>query len=92
MSTGPITAKKATATGSLLGGRSRLKGFIVKTAGSGNPQLVFRSGGASGTTLLDVSLSTGDDTQITIPDQGIVFEDGCHVTLTATTSITAFFG
>mgnify|MGYP006969536300 CR=1 FL=1 len=92
MSTGPITSKKATATGSLIGGRTRLKGFIVKTAGSGNPQLVFRSGGASGTTLLDVALSTGDDTQITIPDQGILFDDGCHVTLTAVTSITAFFG
>lgn len=92
MSTGPITAQKRTTTGELLGGRTRLKGFIVKTAGSGSPQLVFKNGGSSGTTLLDVVFSTSDDVQVTIPDNGIVFEDSCHVTLTAVTSITAFFG
>ena len=92
MSTGPITAKKVTATGEILGGRSRLKGFVAKTASSGNPQLVFKNGGASGTTLLDISLSTSDDVQITIPDNGIVFEDSCHVTFTNMTALTAFFG
>ena len=30
-----ITAKTVTATGTLLGGRTRLKAFYVKTAGSG---------------------------------------------------------
>jgi hypothetical protein len=53
---------------------------------------VFRSGGGSGTTLLTMTFVAGDDTQITIPDHGIIFEDGCHVTLTNIDSITAFFG
>ena len=87
-----IVAKTATATGELLGGRTRLKSFVVKTAGSGSPAAVFRSGDASGTTLLTMAFLTSDDTQVTIPEHGMVFEEGCHVTLTNISSITAFFG
>jgi len=36
--------------------------------------------------------TASDDTQVTIPDHGIIFEDDCHVTLTNITSITGFFG
>ena len=84
-----IIAKTATSTGSLIGGRTRLKSFVVRSAGSGSPAAVFRSGGGSGTTLLTMTFVAGDDTQITIPD---IFEDGCHVTLTNVDAITAFFG
>ena len=87
-----ITEKTATATGVLLGGRTRLKAFVVRSAGSGSPAAVFKTGGSSGTTLLTMTFVAGDDTQITIPDHGIIFDDGCHVTLTNIDSITAFFG
>jgi hypothetical protein len=86
-----IIAKTATATGTLQGGRTRLKSFYVKTATSGSPQVVFKNG-SSGSTLLDMVFNTSDDTQITIPDHGIIFDDECHVTLTNITSITGFFG
>lgn len=89
---GTIVAKTATATGTLLDGRCRLKSVFVKTATSGTPKVTIRDGGASGTTLLVLDLSTSDDTQISIPDHGILFDDGCHVTLAAVTSITGFFG
>ena len=89
---GSIIAKTATSTGSLLGGRTRLKSFVIKSASSGSPAAVFKSGGGSGTTLLTMTFGAGDDTQINIPDHGIIFEDGCHVTLTAVDSITAVFG
>tara|TARA_R100000988_G_C3976596_1_gene154508 strand:- start:193 stop:468 length:276 start_codon:yes stop_codon:yes gene_type:complete len=87
-----IIAKTATSTGTLLGGRTRLKSFVIRTAGSGSPAAVFRSGGASGTTLLTMTFLASDDTQVTIPEHGMIFEDGCHVTLTNIDSITAFFG
>ena len=86
-----IFAKTATATGNLNTGRTRLKSFYVKTATSGSPQVVFKNG-SSGATLLDMVFNTSDDTQVTIPDHGIIFEDNCHVTLTNITSITGFFG
>jgi len=86
-----ITAKTATATGTLQGGRTRLKSFYVKTATSGSPAVVFKNG-SGGATLLSMAFHTSDDNQITIPDHGIIFDDECHVTLTNVSSITGFFG
>ena len=85
-----IFAKTATATGTLQGGRTRLKAFYVKTGSSGSPAVVFKNG-SSGATLLSMVFHTSDDNQITIPDHGIIFDDGCHVTLTNVDSITGFF-
>lgn len=89
---GTIVAKNATATGTLLDGRCRLKSLIVKTATTGNPKIVVRDGGASGNILLTIEFTTSDDRQVSIPDHGILFETDCHVTLTAVSSITGFFG
>ena len=60
-----ITAKTATATGTLLGGRTRLKSFYVKTASSGSPAVVFKNA-SGGATLLSMVFHTSDDNQITI--------------------------
>jgi hypothetical protein len=86
-----IFTKTATATGNLHTGRTRLKAFYVKTASSGSPQVVLKNG-SGGATLLDMVFNTSDDSQISIPDHGIIFDDDCHVTLTNITSITGFFG
>jgi|TARA_E500000318_G_C3492663_1_gene185059 hypothetical protein len=86
-----ITAKTVTATGTLLGGRTRLKAFYVKTAGSGSPAVVFKNG-SGGATQLSMVFHTSDDNQITIPDHGMIFDDECHVTLTNIDSLTGFFG
>ena len=86
-----ITAKTVTATGTVLGGRTRLKAFYVKTASSGSPAVVFKNGSA-GATLLSMRFHTSDDNQITIPDHGMIFDDECHVTLTNVDSLTGFFG
>ena len=80
-----ITASTVTATGTLLGGRNRLKSFYVKTASSGSPAIVFKNG-SSGATLLSMVFHTTDDNQITI------FDSECHVTLTNIDSVTGFFG
>jgi len=86
-----IFAKTATATGTLQGGRTRLKAFIVKTATSGSPQVVFKNG-SGGATQLDVVFNTSDWVQVSIPDHGVIFDDECHITLTNITSITGLFG
>jgi hypothetical protein len=86
-----IFAKTATATGTLQSGRTRLKAFIVKTASSGSPQVVFKNG-SGGATQLDVVFNTSDWVQVSIPDHGVIFDDECHITLTNITSITGMFG
>jgi hypothetical protein len=86
-----IIAKTVTSTGTLNGGRTRLKSFVVETNASGSPAAVFKNG-SSGATLLTMNFKADDDTQVTIPDHGIIFPNECHVTLTAIDSITGFFG
>lgn len=86
-----ITAKTITSTGTLLGGRTRLKAFYVKTSASGSPALVLKNG-VGGSTLLSMVFHTTDDNQITIPDHGMIFDDECHATLTNIDSVTGFFG
>ena len=86
-----ISAKTVTSTGTLQGGRTRLKSFYVKTAGSGSPAVVFKNG-SSGATQLSMVFHQNDDNQITIPDHGMIFSAECHVTLTNIDSITGFFG
>ncbi len=86
-----ISANTVTSTGTLQGGRTRLKAFYVKTASSGSPAVVFKNG-SGGATLLSMVFHTSDDNQITIPDHGIIFDSECHVTLTNVDSITGFFG
>lgn len=86
-----ITAKTTTASGTLQGGRTRLKSFSVVTAGTGSPQVVFKNG-SSGDTLLDMSFTVSENIQVTIPDHGIIFGSECHVTLTNCISLTGFFG
>lgn len=86
-----IKAVTTTATGTLNGGRTRLKSFAVVTAGTGSPQVVFKNG-SSGDTLLEMSFTVSDNIQVSIPDHGIIFNDECHVTLTNCISLTGFFG
>ena len=86
-----IIAKTVTSTGTLNGGRTRLKSFVVETNSSGSPAAVFKNG-SGGATLLTMNFKADDDTQISIPDHGIIFSEECHVTLTAVDSITGFFG
>ena len=38
-----IIAKTITATGTFNGGRTRLKSFVVRSAGSGSPAAVFKN-------------------------------------------------
>ena len=68
-----------------------MKAFIVKTASSGSPQVVFKNG-SGGATQLDVVFNTSDWVQVSIPDHGVIFDDECHITLTNITSITGMFG
>ena len=85
-----IFAKTATASGTLQGGRTRLKGFTAKCA-SGSPAIVFKNG-SGGAPLLSMVFTASQDVQINIPDHGMIFPAECHVTLTNIDSITGFFG
>tara|TARA_R100001594_G_scaffold25148_1_gene49275 strand:+ start:513 stop:785 length:273 start_codon:yes stop_codon:yes gene_type:complete len=86
-----VHANTVTATGTLQGGRTRLKAFVVKTASSGSPAVVLKNG-SGGATQLSMVFHTGEDIEVWIPENGMIFSSECHVTLTNIDSITGFFG
>ena len=90
MSSSDVFAVTKTADATVHSGRARVRQVQVKTAGSGSPQVVLKDGGASGTTLLDVSFGTGDTFSLNIPDNGILFETDVYLDLTACSSVTVF--
>ena len=88
---GPIISVRKATTGTVRDGRLRLKAYTVST-NAADARVVFKNG-SGGSTLLDMDFAADNaDEQIYIPDNGILFEDECHVTLTNCTSVTCFFG
>lgn len=86
-----VKAARATVTGTLVGFGTRLKGLVVVgTAGAGSA--VFRDGGPTGEILLTMDVVANGEKDITIPGEGILFRTDIHVTITALTSVVAFYG
>jgi len=88
-----ISAVSKTATAQAVDGRTRLAGlYFTHTATAAT--LTLRSGGAAGTVLFTVtSPAVAGSQNIIIPDNGILFTDGIHLTLSSVniTSVTALF-
>jgi hypothetical protein len=86
-----VHAVTVTATGEAYGGRARLKGvYYVNPASAGS--IVIRDGGASGTVRLDIATpAVAGQSDLMIPDDGILHSDDMHVTLTNITSCTLIY-
>jgi hypothetical protein len=79
-------------TGTVVSGRNRIKGLIVTPGGTAG-DIIFRDGGASGTTRLQFNLSTNQSAfSFTVPGEGILFTTDIHVTLPTASKITVCYG
>ena len=81
------------ASGVVSGGPARLKAISYRGDGqAGN--IVFKDGGASGTTLLELDVGTSDTFTIYIllPGEGVRFTSSIYAALTHVSAITAFYG
>jgi hypothetical protein len=88
-----VLATHLTADGTVSGNRARLKAVSYRgdgTAGS----ILFKNGGASGATLLELDVGTSDTFTIylLLPGEGILFSAGIYADLTHVSAITAFYG
>ena len=81
------------ATGTLVTGRYRLKGYQCLSGGTAG-DVIFRDGGASGTIRLqfNVPANTNNPFANLIPGEGILFYDSIYVTLPASAKATIFYG
>lgn len=80
------------ATGTMVTGRNRLKGYQCISGGTAG-EIVFRDDGASGTVRLRLNIGTGTQPiELLIPGEGILFYTDIHVTLPALAKATIFYG
>jgi hypothetical protein len=80
------------ATGTLVSGRSRLKGYQCLSGGTAG-DIIFRDGGANGPVGLRFNIATGTQPiGLTIPGEGILFTTDIHVTLPTSAKVTVFYG
>ncbi len=86
-----ISAVTVVATGDALDGRTRLAGlYFVSTSTAGS--LILRSGGSSGPIRLELATpAVAGNYDLIIPDDGILFKDGLHITLSNVTSATLLY-
>jgi hypothetical protein len=88
-----ISSVSKTATAQAVNGRSRLAGLYF-THSATPATLTLKSGGTGGTALFTLtSPATAGSQDMIIPDNGILFTDGIHLTLSSTeiTSVTLLF-
>jgi hypothetical protein len=81
------------ATGTIVSGRTRIKGYQCLSGGTAG-DVIFRDGGASGTIRLqfNVPANTNNPFANIIPGEGILFYTDVHVTLPTLTKATVFYG
>ena len=81
------------ATGTVVSGRNRLKGYQCLSGGTAG-DIIFRDGGASGTIRLQFNIpnNTNNPFANLIPGEGILFTTDIHATLATNAKVTVFYG
>lgn len=88
-----VKAAHVEATGTVVSGRNRLKGYQCLSGGTAG-DIIFRDGGASGTIRLqfNVPANTNNPFANLIPGEGILFDTSIHVTVPTAAKVTVFYG
>jgi hypothetical protein len=88
-----VRSSHVEATGTMVSGRVRVKGYQCLSGGTAG-DIIFRDGGATGPILLqfNVPANTNNPFANLIPGEGILFETDVHVTLPTAAKVTVFYG
>ena len=87
-----VKSAHAEATGTVVSGRTRLKGYQLLSGGTAG-DIIFNDGGSGGVERLRLNISANlAPISTLIPGEGILFTTDVHVTLPAAAKITVFYG
>tara|TARA_R110000868_G_scaffold147224_1_gene368503 strand:+ start:492 stop:773 length:282 start_codon:yes stop_codon:yes gene_type:complete len=88
-----VQASHVEATGTMVTGRTRVKGYQCLSGGTAG-DIVLRDGGSGGVIRLEfnVPANTNNPFANLIPGEGILFTTDVHVTLPTGAKITVFYG
>lgn len=80
----------ATATAQMVATGKRARLTSIQAKGNASGSIIFKSGGASGTTIATYLFGT-EGLDLYLPGSGILFEDGIHATIAGTAGVTITF-
>ena len=80
----------ATATAQMVAQNKRARLTSIQAKGNASGSIIFKSGGASGTTIATYLFGT-EGLDMYLPGNGILFDDGIHATIAGTTGVTITF-
>jgi hypothetical protein len=88
-----VKSSHVEATGTMVSGRIRVKGYQCLSGGTAG-DIIFRDGGATGTIRLQFNIpaNTNNPFANLIPGEGILFTTDVHVTLPTAAKVTVFYG
>lgn len=88
-----VLSSHVEATGTMVTGRVRVKGYQCLSGGTAG-DIILRDGGSGGTIRLqfNVPANTNNPFANIIPGEGILFYTDVHVTLPTGAKITVFYG
>ena len=79
-----------TASGTVFAGRTRVKAMHYHS-NAVTGEIILRDGGVSGEIKLQMGFHQNTDDSVYIPDEGMLFENGCYAELTDMDNVTVFF-
>jgi len=80
----------ATATAQMVATGRRARLTSIQAKGNASGSIIFKSGGASGTTIATYLFGT-EGLDLYLPGSGILFEEGIHATIAGTGGVTITF-
>jgi hypothetical protein len=87
-----VKSSHVEATGTVVSGRTRVKGYQCISGGTAG-DIIFRDGGATGVIILQFKIGTGTQPiGLAIPGEGILFGTSVHVTVPTSAKVTVFYG
>ena len=88
-----VISSHVEATGTMVSGRTRIKGYQCLSGGTAG-DIIFRDGGSGGVVRLQFNIpaNTNNPFGNLIPGEGILFYTDVHVTLPTSAKVTVFYG
>jgi hypothetical protein len=80
----------ATATAQMVAQNRRARLTSIQAKGNASGSIIFKSGGAAGTTVATYLFGT-EGLDMYLPGSGILFTDGIHATIAGTAGVTITF-
>lgn len=90
-----VKAVHTDSSASIVGYRTRVKGFSICATASTAGTLQLKDGGSGGDVLLEVDIPSNSNPNsfyMLIPGEGIVFQQSVYAVLTGIASVTIYYG